>query len=524
VGLLLAAPAAAQGADAYVDVTTGTGALCTLASPCDEIDEGITAAGTGDDVFVDGGTYNEALVLGDGKSLLAMEFAGAPEGPPLIDGGTGFAITVTSNAGTIRGFTIRGDSRAIEVSGSVTIDDNTFDETTPGLVVPATIRSVSGVASVTITDNTFTDPSPSNDQWGINLVSVTQALVEGNTFTGFRIAADINTGDLEFQDNQVLGTHSDGAFAGLGLMYADGTGLIEDNVVGPPVVGSVVGITVADSDPMTAPHTGVTLRRNRLLDLTRGVEIINTPSPVTLDSDLIAGNTEYGVLATDSDPGSEGDTTLTHVTVWDNDTDIRTEDTLLTIDSTASEDAIDTTSGSACVITNSRGPTTGPSCQGFQTAAVPTFVNAAANDYHMTAASPLIDIGNPLAPPLGAIDLDGDARALDGNCDGAVRRDIGADEVPCTPVPPGDVDPPETTIIKKPGKRIESDKTTIKFSSDEPGSTFQCQLDKKPFSPCTSPRRLRKLTPGKHKFQVRAVDPAGNPDPSPVGVKFRVAP
>ena len=62
-------------------------------------------------------------------------------------------------------------------------------------------------------------------------------------------------------------------------------------------------------------------------------------------------------------------------------------------------------------------------------------------------------------------------------------------------MPPGDKDPPETTIIKKPGKKIESDKTTIKFSSDEPGSTFQCQLDKKPFSPCRSPRRLRKLSP-----------------------------
>ena len=91
------------------------------------------------------------------------------------------------------------------------------------------------------------------------------------------------------------------------------------------------------------------------------------------------------------------------------------------------------------------------------------------------------------------------------------------------PTPPADTDPPETTIIKKPGKKITGSKTTIKFTSDEAGSSFQCALDKKPFSPCTSPKKLKGLRPGKRKFQVRAADPAGNIDPTPVGVKFTVA-
>ncbi len=57
--------------------------------------------------------------------------------------------------------------------------------------------------------------------------------------------------------------------------------------------------------------------------------------------------------------------------------------------------------GATCAITSSRGPTTTPGgsgCANFQTTAVPTFVNTAVNNYHMTSISPLIDMGNPLAP------------------------------------------------------------------------------------------------------------------------------
>jgi len=32
-----------------------------------------------------------------------------------------------------------------------------------------------------------------------------------------------------------------------------------------------------------------------------------------------------------------------------------------------------------------------------------------------------------------------------------------------------------------------------------------------------------RLKPGKHKFLVQATDAAGNPDPSPAKVKFRVS-
>ena len=528
--LLFVPPATALAADTYVDAQSGNDSNpCTAqGAPCLTIQTGINKAGVGDDVFVDGGTYAQALSLQNGKSLIAQEFAGAPDGPPVIDGMTGTAIQIVGNSGTITGFTIRGDSQAIQGAGSVTIDDNTFDEITITSAVPADVHLTAGTL-VTITDNTFIDATPTDDQWAVSMSGPTQSVIEDNDFTGFRQALDINTGNTTIRGNTILGLHENAPFPGTGLVYSDGTALIEDNVIGPPTVGQTQGIQIIDSDSMTSPQTGATFRRNQIYDLDQGIGIVFTPAPVTLQGDLLAGNL-IGLNSQADGLGNGGNVSATNVTLWDNGTDIEIFDADLAIDSTIVEDPINTYASTvACTITFSRGPTTtGNACQTFQTSAVPTFVNPAVNDYHMTTASPLIDIGQPLPPLPGTTDFDGDARVLDGNCDGMARRDIGADEVVrnCNPTPPpaaGDKDPPETTIIKKPGKRIESNKTTVKFTSNEPGSTFQCSLDKKPFSPCTPPRRLKKLAPGKHKFQVRAVDPAGNADPSPVGVKFTVA-
>lgn len=62
----------------------------------------------------------------------------------------------------------------------------------------------------------------------------------------------------------------------------------------------------------------------------------------------------------------------------------------------------------------------------------------------------------------------------------------------------------------------------FKFSSTEAGSAFQCKLDRKPFKPCASPKKYKKLKPGKHVFKVRAIDEAGNADPTPAKRSFKV--
>ena len=85
----------------------------------------------------------------------------------------------------------------------------------------------------------------------------------------------------------------------------------------------------------------------------------------------------------------------------------------------------------------------------------------------------------------------------------------------------GENDPPQTTITKKPKKKTTKRTAKFKFTSDEAGSTFQCKLDRKKFKSCDSPYK-KKVKPGKHKFQVRAIDPAGNVDPSPAKYRWRV--
>ncbi len=82
--------------------------------------------------------------------------------------------------------------------------------------------------------------------------------------------------------------------------------------------------------------------------------------------------------------------------------------------------------------------------------------------------------------------------------------------------------PPQTTITKGAPNKTENAKVKFKFSSDDPAATFECKLDKKPFKPCTSPKRVKHLDGGKHKFQVRAIDESGNVDPTPAKDRFKV--
>jgi hypothetical protein len=94
------------------------------------------------------------------------------------------------------------------------------------------------------------------------------------------------------------------------------------------------------------------------------------------------------------------------------------------------------------------------------------------------------------------------------------------------PAPPAssaaaDSDPPETAFKKKPRKKSTDRTPTFKFVSDEPGSSFQCKLDRKPFAPCGAKKTFR-VRPGKHKLRVESMDLAGNVDPTPALFKFEV--
>ena len=82
--------------------------------------------------------------------------------------------------------------------------------------------------------------------------------------------------------------------------------------------------------------------------------------------------------------------------------------------------------------------------------------------------------------------------------------------------------PPNTIINKRPRKKTSGRKAKFKFSSDQPGSTFQCKLDKKPYKPCGSPFKTKTLKLGRHAFRVKAISAQGIADPTPALFKWQV--
>jgi len=86
----------------------------------------------------------------------------------------------------------------------------------------------------------------------------------------------------------------------------------------------------------------------------------------------------------------------------------------------------------------------------------------------------------------------------------------------------GDTSAPKTRIVKGAPNESKKTKLNFKFKSSEPQSTFECKLDQRKWEPCRSPQRVKGLDEGEHKFKVRAIDPAGNVDPSPAKDKFKV--
>src|ERR671915_1593878 len=91
-----------------------------------------------------------------------------------------------------------------------------------------------------------------------------------------------------------------------------------------------------------------------------------------------------------------------------------------------------------------------------------------------------------------------------------------------TIVDAGDTVPPETVIETAPLSLSQSTSATFTFSATEAGSTFECSIDLKAFTACTSPKSYNGLAGGDHFFYVRARDGSGNGDPSPAVYEWTV--
>ena len=92
-----------------------------------------------------------------------------------------------------------------------------------------------------------------------------------------------------------------------------------------------------------------------------------------------------------------------------------------------------------------------------------------------------------------------------------------------------DYTPPETTITGTPSDPSNLFNPILSFTgldnlTPTPSLAYQCQLDGGGFGPCTGSIGYNNLTPGSHTFEVRAIDLAGNVDPTPATYTWYVCP
>ena len=107
--------------------------------------------------------------------------------------------------------------------------------------------------------------------------------------------------------------------------------------------------------------------------------------------------------------------------------------------------------------------------------------------------------------------------ALDraAGCSGADQRDFGRPQGPACDSGAYEVDQAPDTALSGTGP-------TFTFSSPEPGATFQCRSPWPPSRRAPPRATYSGLAPGDHTFFVRAVDSAGNVDPTPPSQAFTV--
>ncbi len=84
---------------------------------------------------------------------------------------------------------------------------------------------------------------------------------------------------------------------------------------------------------------------------------------------------------------------------------------------------------------------------------------------------------------------------------------------------------PHTRITMGPAARTAKHKATLRFTDttgDAAGTVFLCKVDAAKWKRCSSPLNLRHLHPKRHVVRVKAIDPAGNAEPTGAKRQFKV--
>lgn len=94
--------------------------------------------------------------------------------------------------------------------------------------------------------------------------------------------------------------------------------------------------------------------------------------------------------------------------------------------------------------------------------------------------------------------------------------------VPAGALAATDTTPPDTTIVSAPSQFTQLTDAELRFTSTESGSSFECTLNGSAWAACSAPKLYAALAENAYVFDVRAIDAAGNIDPTPARHKWTV--
>jgi hypothetical protein len=107
---------------------------------------------------------------------------------------------------------------------------------------------------------------------------------------------------------------------------------------------------------------------------------------------------------------------------------------------------------------------------------------------------------------------------------------LGTTPTPTVKLPPPVPGPryltPQTRITFAPAAKTRSRNPIFRFTDEtgQSGTTFRCKVDRKPWKACTSPLRLKRLSPGKHVLRIKGTNAVGGVEPAAAKRTFRVVP
>jgi hypothetical protein len=442
-------------------------------------------------LYIDGPGAGALTVSGNNASrILQVDLPDAEEGGDVTVSGLTLSGGRVTGGGTTHGGGIANYDAELTI----------LDSTISGNAAVGGISAGGGVSSkysTTIRDSTIANNVASSQKYGGNpftlgggLATAGNLSIVGSTISGNDVTANA------VLDMNPMTDHDATAFGGGLVSFAQET-----------TPATLERSTISGNDASAAAPPG--------FDASAGGGGLAVLGPMRIDSATVAGNSAgYAAGVYANDPAL---TVLANTIVADNSA-ATSPDLGTGSSSNAFPAAFSLIEDPAGASLNE----TGPNVTGVDPQLGPLADNRAGQTLKPAPTSPAIDQG---LAGTATTDQRGQPRPFDApgvaNASGGDGADIGAIELQ-------DADlAPDTAITKAPKNKVKlkrgkkKKKVTFEFTSSDPGSTFQCSLDDRPFEPCAPPDKL-KVKKGKHEFEVRAVDAAGNVDPTPAGDDWKV--